>query len=194
MSEATRALLLGTGAVALANAATGSYLMTFEPEAALKLWTVYSARLSFLLFLVSYGIEDLHRLCAINLTAALRRRRRQVGLSFAAAHTVHLAVLAVHLLDEQFWPGWPLIVFGGFGYVLMWAMAATSNDAAVARLGPRWKRLHRVGAGTLAAIFFYIYALRVAMGEYVLFSLPAVVVLLGLVALRLSRKKLKGAK
>lgn len=188
MTEAIRALVLGLIAVAAANAAMGGYLVAYEPETALNLWTVYSARLSFILFLVSYGIGDLHRILATNFTAVLRRRRRQIGLSFAAAHTVHLAVLVAHLLDEQFWPGWPLIVFGGFGYLLMWAMAATSNDAAVARLGRRWKVLHLAGAGTLAAIFFYIYALRLVLGEYLLFSVPAVVALLVVIALRFTRK------
>lgn len=100
MTEATRALVLGLIAVAAVNATMGSYFVAYEPEAALNLWTVYSARLSFMLFLVSYGIGDLHRLLATNFTAVLRRRRRQIGLSFAAAHTVHLAVLVVPLLDE----------------------------------------------------------------------------------------------
>lgn len=70
----------------------------------------------------------------------------------------------------------------------MWAMAATSNDAAVARLGRRWKVLHLAGAGTLAAIFFYIYALRLVLGEYLLFSVPAVVALLVVIVLRFTRK------
>ena len=46
---------------------------------------------------------------------------------------------------------------GGFGFVMLAAMAATSNDASQRRLGASWRRLHRVGLYTVWIVFAVSY-------------------------------------
>jgi DMSO/TMAO reductase YedYZ heme-binding membrane subunit len=59
------------------------------------------------------------------------------------------------LLGDAFETNWLSLVFGGFAYVLIVAMALTSSDRMVARLGPsRWRALHRFGIHYVWFIFF----------------------------------------
>jgi methionine sulfoxide reductase heme-binding subunit len=77
----------------------------------------------------------------------LRQRRRYLGVAafgYAAFHAfVYLArqqEVSVILADARtaaMWTGWVALL-------VMLALAATSNDASVRRLGARWKRLHRI--------------------------------------------------
>ena len=46
---------------------------------------------------------------------------------------------------------------GGVGYLLLAAMAATSNDASQRALGANWRRLHTVGIYALWIIFAASY-------------------------------------
>jgi hypothetical protein len=67
------------------------------------------------------------------------------------------------------------LIGGAAAYVLLTAMAATSNDAAVRALGPRaWKRLHTVGIYWIWFMFLETYAVRIARGQtfYMIFALP----------------------
>lgn len=51
---------------------------------------------------------------------------------------------------------------GGLGFLMMFAMAATSNDAAVKKTGRRaWHRLHGFGQLTLAVVYLVIYLERI---------------------------------
>jgi DMSO/TMAO reductase YedYZ heme-binding membrane subunit len=54
---------------------------------------------------------------------------------------------------------------GGGAYVMMFAMAATSNDAAVRLLGRNWARLHKLGIYWLWFIFIFSYGGRVLGGK-----------------------------
>jgi len=88
----------------------------------------------------------------------LVRHRRQLGLAFAAAHAVH----AVHIrrLYAVTHPERPLPVWAAVGgtvaYAFVGAMAATSWDGAVRRLGPaRWRTLHLVGGHVILGTFSY---------------------------------------
>jgi DMSO/TMAO reductase YedYZ heme-binding membrane subunit len=78
------------------------------------------------------------------------------------------------------------LLLGGLGYVVLLALVLTSNDAAVKRLGARWKTLHRFGVHYLWLIFTLTYLGRIAepnpsSQSYVLFALA-----LGAAALRLA--------
>ncbi|MEM7077297.1 MAG: hypothetical protein AAF513_01600 [Pseudomonadota bacterium] len=83
----------------------------------------------------------------------LVRNRRYLGFAMALAHTVQFVyvVLFPAVLDQSL----DLLtgVFGGAALVLMWLMAATSNDVSVRRLGKRWKTLHPIGVHYLWLIF-----------------------------------------
>ena len=76
-------------------------------------------------------------------------------------------------------------VLGGLGFVLIGALAATSSDAAVRRLGFRaWKRLHRTALYYLWVIYAVTYLGRIQAGrpEYA----PGLVSVVALLAFRLS--------
>lgn len=122
----------------------------------------YTARLSFSLFLIVFLVAPAVRVIGGSWLRTALRERRGLGLAFAAAHFTHLAALISALLALGEPPALLTVVFGGFGYVLLAAMALTSTDGAVRRLGPRtWRRLHSVGLYYLWFIFTYTYFGRV---------------------------------
>lgn len=94
-----------------------------------------TARFSFPIFVLAWSASALARLWPGGWRTILLLRRRAIGLSFAGAHGVHLvALLAAILIFGA--PSSPVgILGGGVGYVLLTAMALTSNDSAVRALG-----------------------------------------------------------
>jgi methionine sulfoxide reductase heme-binding subunit len=125
----------------------------------------WTARAAFPFFLVAYAASSLLRLWPSQLTKALMRRRRQWGLAFALAHTIHLAALATNLLVfGETRPGLVLLG-GGTAYALMYLMALTSNDWSMRKLGRNWKRLHTVGIHYSWLIFFQSYARSILLPD-----------------------------
>jgi DMSO/TMAO reductase YedYZ heme-binding membrane subunit len=93
------------------------------------------------------------------------RRRRSLGLAFATAHFIHLGALTTFQFTKQTAPDAITLVFGGGAFVALAALVATSNDAAVRRLGKHWRQLHWVGVQWLWFIFAFSYFGRVAAGQ-----------------------------
>lgn len=123
-----------------------------------QLWARYTARLSFFLFLASYVASPLFEVTQNGLATWLRRHRRNAGISFALAHTIHLVALVGFLIIVGEQPDMATVIVGGGAYVAMFAMLATSNDAAIRRLGQTvWRRLHKFGAHYLAFVFAFTY-------------------------------------
>lgn len=120
-----------------------------------------TAQVSALLFLGAFSASALARLWPAPATLWLLRERRGMGLGFCAAHGVHLiAVIGRSVTGEV--PGAVAIVGGGLAYLWLAAMALTSNDRAVARIGARrWRRLHTWGMHYLWTIFAVGYLSRV---------------------------------
>jgi len=167
--------------LALAVAA-GGYLAhggwTYEGAAAGARLT---ARTSFLWFVTAWSASALARLWPGGWRKALLRRRRSVGLAFAATHTVHLAALLTAIFAFGHGSKLVTVVGGGIGYLFVLAMAITSNDASVRRLGPHhWRLLHATGGYVIAGIFAFSYLGRVPTQP--LLAIPALS-LLGLAAL-----------
>lgn len=151
----------------------------------------FTARLAFLVFLPVYIASAWHRLAPGAASRWLMRNRRSLGLAFATAHTVHLVALTVFNRMAGQVPDPSALVVGGGAYVMLLAMALTSNDAAVRRLGPRrWKRLHAVGIHWLWFVFAFSYAGRVAEGQ--LRFLPLLALALFALALRLTARFRRG--
>jgi DMSO/TMAO reductase YedYZ heme-binding membrane subunit len=148
----------------------------------LRLAARYSARFAFLLFLPVYVASAWHRLAPSAASRFVLLRRRALGLGFASAHAVHLGALlsALRASGESLDP---TAAVGGAAYAATFAMAATSNDAAVRRLGRHWRTLHRVGVHLIWFVFAFSYAGRVAAGEP--FFAPLLALALGALALRL---------
>jgi sulfoxide reductase heme-binding subunit YedZ len=124
--------------------------------------TRFTARISLFIFVWVFSASALHKLFRNEFTAELLRNRRKFGLSFALSHTIHLIALITFFILS----GDPVpmlsVVFGGLAYVLIYAMAFTSNDWSVKKLGAKnWKRLHKFGVFYIWLIFFISYLRRV---------------------------------
>jgi methionine sulfoxide reductase heme-binding subunit len=117
----------------------------------------FTARASFALFLVTYAASSLVRLWPGNATRLIMRHRRQWGLGFAWAHSVHLVALALYNIVILNMPGVQALAGGGLAYALMFVMALTSNRASMKALGVWWKRIHSAGIHWLWFIFAFSY-------------------------------------
>jgi methionine sulfoxide reductase heme-binding subunit len=132
-------------------------LLGVEPVEQALLAARYTARVGFPIFMLTYSASSLLRLWPSDWTKALVRYRRQWGLGFALTHSVHLVALISYLILIGEPPEPITIIGGGSAYVLMFAMALTSNDASKKALGVWWKRLHVAGIHTLWFVFTFSY-------------------------------------
>jgi DMSO/TMAO reductase YedYZ heme-binding membrane subunit len=151
---------LGATLAALYGYSSGS-----APDERWQLAARYTARFAFSLFLPVFAASAWNRLAPGRVSRFLVRRRRALGLAFATAHTVHLVALVAYNAVAGTRPDAPTIAVGGGAYLLMFAMAATSNDASVRRLGRNWLRLHKLGVYWLWFVFTFSYAGRTFGGK-----------------------------
>lgn len=136
----------------------GIFVQVPASDKSWQLWARYTARLSFFLFLAAYVAAPLYELAQNKATDWLRRNRRNSGISFGIAHTIHLVALVAFLVISQSGADLPTIIVGGGAYVAMFFMLATSNDGALRRMGKtNWRRLHKFGAHYLAFVFAFTY-------------------------------------
>jgi sulfoxide reductase heme-binding subunit YedZ len=119
-------------------------------------WTgVQSARLLLLTLAVAPLLRILPRTAPIRW---LMKRRRDLGLvtfAYAAAHTVaylarkgDLQLIASESIGAGLLTGW-------IAFLVFVALAVTSNDASVRKLGRKWRSLHK--AVYVAAILTYAH-------------------------------------
>lgn len=109
--------------------------------------------------------------------------RRRIGIAFAVSHSFHLAAIAA-LVEVAY--GGDIAQLGNISggaaiYVLIYLMAASSNNASVNYLGAKnWRVLHKIGGYAIFIGFFSSYLSGVARtGElhYILYSVLAFLVL-----------------
>lgn len=144
-----------------------------------------TARWSFVWFLTAWTASSLAALRPGGWRRDLLRRRRAIGLSFAAAHFVHAGFFLLAILVFRVEPPLPTLIGGGTGYLFVALMAATSNDAALRRLGPRlWRMLHATGGWIVLFIFALTYAGRIA--EHPGLGIPATALIAAALALRIA--------
>ncbi len=181
------ALFMGLAAVALGMASGET---SAEQANLAARWT---ARAAFPFFLIAYLASSLLRTWPGELTKALMRRRRQWGLSFALAHSIHLVALGINLM--VFGAVRPLFVLagGGLAYGLIYLMALTSNNWSMRKLGKYWKRLHVIGIHYSWIIFTqsYVGSLFSQEADKFVTALFFVPLLLGALFLRFWRKAAK---
>jgi sulfoxide reductase heme-binding subunit YedZ len=139
-------------ALVLAAAGTG--------EEGVRMLIRATARSSAVLFLIAFLARSLRQLWRSDATAFALKNRRYFGVSAAVSHAIHLA--AIVWLSVAFPAAYQAdliaLLFGGLGFVLLFAMAATSSDAAVRTLGrARWNVLHRLGAWYVWFIFAFTF-------------------------------------
>lgn len=169
--------LIGLGAMALSGG--------LDQEGA-RAGASLTARWSFLWFVTAWSASSIAKLWPGGWRTMLLRRRRAVGLGFAAGHFVHAGFFLTAIFVFGAERNIVTFVGGGLGYAFIAAMAATSNDAAVRAMGPKgWKLLHQVGGGYVAFIFFASYLGRL-IGEKPLVGAFGVGLLTLAVALRIA--------
>jgi methionine sulfoxide reductase heme-binding subunit len=158
MRDSARYAPLGASALLSAMVAAWAYDVIAAPEAQVRFAVRETAYVSATFFLCAYVARPLHVLSASPVSAYLVRARRQFGLAAALAHTVHFGfVVALFETVASATTNVATVVFGGMGFIVYWAMAATSNDASMRALGPNWKRLHRGGIHYLCFIYFVTF-------------------------------------
>ena len=148
--------------VATATLCSFAYTMTGGGLAGWQSVVRTSAKTSLLFFLAAFVASSVRVFWRTPATAWLLANRRYLGVSFAASHAIHLVgIVMVARLSPDFERGLVTLLFGGFGYVLLFAMAATSFDGAVTWLGRRrWQLLHKTGIYYLWFIFLISYLPR----------------------------------
>ncbi|MGR3461289.1 MAG: protein-methionine-sulfoxide reductase heme-binding subunit MsrQ [Roseovarius sp.] len=139
------------------------------------------------LLVATLAITPLRRHLGINLI----RFRRALGLLAFAYVSLHLAVWL--LLDIQdaarIWADIvkrPFVTVGFTAFLLMLPLALTSNDLSQRRLGPRWRRLHRLTYAVVVLGAVHFIWLSKGFQLEPLIYLGAI---LGLLALRIRRPR-----
>lgn len=178
--------LVGVASAALLALQIAILAIAGTEEPGLRELVRVSARASFSIFLLVFVARPSRVFWPGRFTRWLVRNRRQLGVSFAVAHFLHLfdiALLAL-LLGDGFEIS-PVTLFGGgLAYVLLAAMTATSFDGSARWLGPRrWKRLHRAGLYWLWVIFAQSYTFG-ALQKPV--DIPLALAVWGALALRIA--------
>ncbi|WP_212523070.1 protein-methionine-sulfoxide reductase heme-binding subunit MsrQ [Actibacterium sp. MT2.3-13A] len=143
------------------------------------------------LLLAGLAVTPLRRHFGVSLI----RYRRAIGLLAFCYVTLHLAVWL--FLDIGIWSQiWadilkrPYITIGMAGFALLVPLAATSNNWSVRRLGPAWRRLHRLTyAAVLLGALHYVMLVKGWQIAPLLYLAAA----LGLLALRLPRRQRRPA-
>jgi len=149
-----------------------------------------TARTSFVLFNAAFAASALARRWPGGFTRWLLANRRQVGVSFAVSHLVHLvAIVALTRYAVLF--DSPAVIIAVLGYVAVAVMTATSFDRTAAWLGPRrWRRLHLTAGWFIWGVFVASYLPRTIL-ESPAYA-PFVLVLLAVLILRVRPAPARG--
>ncbi len=117
-----------------------------------------TATVGFAYFIAVYFARPLRDLIGVR---TLLRVRRTLGLCVALAMSVHFLFLVwfFSVSEEKVFDDQLRFYTGGLGIVVLYVMAATSNNASVRALGPRWKQLHGFGIHYLWFFFAASYAI-----------------------------------
>jgi DMSO/TMAO reductase YedYZ heme-binding membrane subunit len=185
MKLSTPTIVLAATAAALGVGVLGFAAGGGSTQEGALMATRLTARFSFPIFLVAWSASALAALFPGGWRSALLRRRRAVGLSFAAAHGVHFGFILIAALVFQHKLNPVSVYVGGFVYVLIATMVATSNDASVKALGPaRWRLLHTIGGIGIFLVFTNSYVGRLMTKP--MLAWPALALIAAAVTLKLA--------
>ncbi len=126
---------------------------TFDP-------TLESAKWAIRFLLLSLVMSPLNTYFGWRSAIKLRKPAGLWAFGFAALHfLLEITDTLFPGLGWLWFPLQPFIVFGIIGLLILTAMAITSNQWAMKRLGKRWKRLHRlVYVAGLAIVYHAVLA------------------------------------
>ncbi len=146
-------LLLGTAILlalfsAYSISTAGSYID------ALPILMRPTAQMAFLFFFLAFTTSSLHILRPSAYSKWAMKNRRYLGLNFALIHFVHLGFVLSNLALTPASREPQVLSVGALAYLFVFLLAATSNNAAVRKLGAkRWKMLHKSGSYYIWFIF-----------------------------------------
>lgn len=139
------------------------------------------------LLIAGLAITPLRRYLGVNLI----RFRRAIGVMtffFGLAHFLVWAVLDVQALD-RIWEDIlkrPYVTIGMAGFLCLIPLAITSNNWSVRKLGPTWRKLHKLMyLAVILGGIHYIWLVKGIQLEPLLYM----AVILGLLALRLPKRR-----
>ncbi|MGH9937146.1 MAG: hypothetical protein ACREAM_12915 [Blastocatellia bacterium] len=135
-----------------------------------------------------FAASSWRRLSPSEWSASLLKNRRRLGVAFAYSHTVHLCCIIAFFWLAGARPSLSTVIIGGGAYLTMYAMALTSNDWSVKRLGAKnWKRLHKFGIHYLWLVFFLTYLTRfLNAGDSMAVDVAGMVLFLALMLIRVT--------
>lgn len=139
------------------------------------------------LLIIGLAITPMRRYLGLNFLK-FRRTFGVLAFTYVALHLLVWLVLDVGILS-QIWTDIlkrPYISIGMVGFVLMIPLAMTSNNVSVRRLGPLWRKLHKLTY--VIVILGGVHFIMVVKGIQ-LEPLIYMGVILGLLALRFKRSK-----
>ncbi|MFT6025495.1 MAG: sulfoxide reductase heme-binding subunit YedZ [Ascidiaceihabitans sp.] len=139
------------------------------------------------LLIIGLAITPMRRYLGLNFLK-FRRTFGVLAFTYVALHLLVWLVLDVGILS-QIWTDIlkrPYITIGMVGFVLMIPLAMTSNNVSVRRLGPLWRKLHKLTY--VIVILGGVHFIMVVKGIQ-LEPLIYMGVILGLLALRFKRSK-----
>ncbi|MFV0409891.1 MAG: sulfite oxidase heme-binding subunit YedZ, partial [Paracoccus sp. (in: a-proteobacteria)] len=124
-------------------------------------------RTAFYFLIASLAVTPLRRLTRIN-AFHMRRALGLLSFSYALLHIASWALFDMGLLWGQMLSDLlkrPYLFLGMAGFVILLALAVTSNRASIRKLGRNWHRLHR--AVYVAAVLIglhWLLALKIVAG------------------------------
>jgi DMSO/TMAO reductase YedYZ heme-binding membrane subunit len=176
-------------AITMCAVALGCLAYAGVGEPGLRLTLRMSARISFILFILTFLASPLHALAPGPLTEQLRANRRSLGLAFALAHfTAGVCVTTyVSLYPDSFYAvTYPLQRIGGtVGFLAIATMVVTSFDATKKWMTFRqWKVLHSVCLYFISINYLVSFGRRVVLHRDPFYA-PFLALLLVAFAIRL---------
>lgn len=156
MSSNTKNLLILFSVTTATAIAVLLYLDTSgTDDENLRVMLRLTARLAFLIYLLVFIARPLRQLVRTSATRWLLSERRSLGLSMAAIHFVHMALIVFRATySPEFEFEFPGQIIGSLIYVLMLLMVVTSFERPARAIGPKnWRRLHKTGLYALGVAF-----------------------------------------
>ena len=156
MTNDQRTLAQFLASTALVAAACVAYLITAGlADDNIRLLLRLTARVAFVVLLLVFIARPLLELIKTPLTLALLKNRKQLGVTFAGIHTVHMTLIfyrAQQVPDFEFSLASNLP--GMVTYVIIYLMLITSFSGPAKAIGPKaWHILHKTGLFLITAVF-----------------------------------------
>jgi len=156
MTSDQRTLVQFLASIALVAATCVAYLATAGlADDNIRLLLRLTARVAFVVLLLVFVARPLRDLIKTPLTLALLQNRKQLGVTFAGIHTVHMTLI-IYLAQQA--PDFELNLTsnmpGMATYVVIYLMLITSFSGPARAIGPKaWRILHKTGLFLVTAVF-----------------------------------------